>query len=52
VLSGHGTALAELAVDRTGWQVERVRLTERLGAEVSRVAPAHAVALIARGDLP
>ena len=52
VLSGHGTALADLAIDRTGWQVERVRLGQRLGAEVSRVAPAHAVALIARGELP
>jgi probable H4MPT-linked C1 transfer pathway protein len=51
VLSGHGTALARLALDRTGWPVERVALAERLGAEISRVAPAHALALIARGVL-
>jgi probable H4MPT-linked C1 transfer pathway protein len=51
VLSGHGTALARQALDRTAWPVERVVLAEQLGAEVSRVAPAHALALIARGDL-
>lgn len=51
VLSGHGVALAAGALDRTGWQVERVSLAERLGAAVSRVAPAHAVALVARGLL-
>jgi uncharacterized hydantoinase/oxoprolinase family protein len=51
VLSGHGATLARRALDRTAWQVEQVILSERLGAEVSRVAPAHAIALIARGEL-
>jgi probable H4MPT-linked C1 transfer pathway protein len=51
VLSGHGTALARLALARVGRPVEQVDLAMRLGAEVSRVAPAHAVALIARGEL-
>ncbi|MCE2726541.1 MAG: hypothetical protein LW698_07145 [Planctomycetaceae bacterium] len=51
VLSGHGAALARRALDRTAWPVERVALAEQLGAEVSRVAPAHALALIARGAL-
>lgn len=51
VLSGHGTALARRALDRIAWPVERVVLAEQLGAEVSRVAPAHALALIARGAL-
>jgi (4-(4-[2-(gamma-L-glutamylamino)ethyl]phenoxymethyl)furan-2-yl)methanamine synthase len=52
VISGHGERLAGMAVDRLGWQVERVSLPERLGRDVSRSAPAHALALIARGDLP
>jgi probable H4MPT-linked C1 transfer pathway protein len=51
VLSGHGAALARLALARVGWQLEQVDLATRLGAEVSRVAPAHAIALIARGEL-
>jgi uncharacterized hydantoinase/oxoprolinase family protein len=51
VLSGHGTALARLALASIGRPVELVDLASRLGAEVSRVAPAHAVALIARGEL-
>ena len=45
------TALARRALDLTAWPVERVALAEQLGAEVSRVAPAHALALIARGAL-
>lgn len=51
VLSGHGAALARLALARVGWPVEQIDLTTRLGAAVSRVAPAHAIALIARGEL-
>jgi len=51
VLAGHGTCLARLAVDRTGWSPGLVSLPDMLGAEVSRVAPAHALALLARGLL-
>ncbi len=52
VVAGHGACLARRALGRTGWRVETVSLAARLGAEVSRVAPAHAVALVARGLLP
>ncbi len=52
VLSGHGTAIAELALARLGWPVETVSLPRLLGPELARVAPAHAVALVARGELP
>jgi len=51
VLSGHGTPLAELALERLRWPVERVSLRTLLGAEVARVAPAHAVAVLAKGML-
>ena len=51
VLSGHGVALASRALDRTGWAVERTSLADTLGPAVSRVAPAHAVALVARGEI-
>jgi probable H4MPT-linked C1 transfer pathway protein len=49
VLSGHGDALADRALARAGCTAVRTRLCERLGADVSRAAPAHALALIARG---
>lgn len=52
VLSGHGTWLAARAIDRAGWQTEGVSLTAALGPGVSRSAPAHALACIARGLLP
>jgi probable H4MPT-linked C1 transfer pathway protein len=52
VLSGHGDCLARRACDRFGWTAARVSLPERLGRDISRVAPAHALALIARGVLP
>jgi len=51
VFSGHGERLARLAVDRLGWRVTAVSLPEIAGREVSRSAPAHALALIARGAL-
>jgi len=51
VLAGHGGCLARRALDRTGWAVEVVSLPDVLGADVSRVAPAHALALVARGLL-
>lgn len=47
--SGHGRCLAERAVDHLGLSPARIDLAERLGSEVSRVGPAHAVAAVARG---
>lgn len=49
VISGHGDMLADRALARTGWMATRTWLRERLGPDVSRAAPAHALALIARG---
>jgi len=49
VVSGHGEALAARALDRAGVTCPRVRLANRLGAEISRGAPAHALALVAAG---
>ncbi len=51
VLSGHGECLARRALARLGWNIDIVSLPESLGAEVSRAAPAHSLALIARGQL-
>ena len=51
VLSGHGGCLARRALARLGWNVDIVSLPDSLGAEVSRAAPAHSLALIARGQL-
>jgi probable H4MPT-linked C1 transfer pathway protein len=51
VLSGHGGCLARRALARLGWNVDIASLSETLGDEVSRVAPAHGLALIARGQL-
>ncbi|MEI7782725.1 MAG: hydantoinase/oxoprolinase family protein, partial [Planctomycetota bacterium] len=47
VLSGHGGCLARRALARLGWEVPVVVLPEILGPDVSRAAPAHALALIA-----
>jgi probable H4MPT-linked C1 transfer pathway protein len=52
VLSGHGTALARMALAHVGWTVAVESLPERLGPAVSRVAPAQALAAIAQGDVP
>lgn len=49
VLSGHGNPLATRALARTGWSAGCLCLGDRLGAEVARAAPAHALALIDRG---
>ncbi len=51
VLSGHGACLARRALTRVGWDVDLVSLPDTLGADVSRAAPAHSLALIARGQL-
>lgn len=52
VLSGHGVTLAERAVRQAGVAAPMVRLDAVLGAGVSRAAPAHALALVALGELP
>jgi probable H4MPT-linked C1 transfer pathway protein len=52
VFAGHGTRLAARAIDRLGWKPDAISLPETLGAAVSRSAPAHALALIAIGNLP
>jgi probable H4MPT-linked C1 transfer pathway protein len=52
VLSGHGGCLARRALALLGWPVGIVSLEETLGREVSRAAPAHALALIARREVP
>jgi probable H4MPT-linked C1 transfer pathway protein len=51
VLSGHGEPLARMAVARLGWRPTIVSLADRIGASASRCGPAHALALIARGDI-
>ena len=51
VLSGHGECLARRALARIGWGVDLVPLPELLGPDVSRAAPAHSLAVIARGRL-
>jgi probable H4MPT-linked C1 transfer pathway protein len=51
VLSGHGGCLARRALVHLGWSARLVSLPDLLGADVSRAAPAQAVALIARGEI-
>ena len=52
VLSGHGEPLARRAIARACPRAKTVSLGDLLGPAVSRAAPAHALALIARGVLP
>lgn len=52
VFSGHGERLARRAVERVGWKPAAISLPETLGGAVSRSAPAHALALIAMGEVP
>ena len=49
VVSGHGACLARRSLARVGWSADVVSLADRLGAAVSRAAPAHGLALLARG---
>ncbi|MGB8853719.1 MAG: hydantoinase/oxoprolinase family protein [Pirellulales bacterium] len=51
VIAGHGEQLARMAIDRACLSGPIVSLPKVLGADVSRAAPAHALALIARGVL-
>ena len=52
VLSGHGEQLATQALAAAGWQPACVRIAELLAPAIARVAPAHALALLARGAIP
>ncbi len=51
VVSGHGAVLAKRALERAGIFAPAVDLEERLGGALSRAAPAHALALVALGEL-
>lgn len=51
VLSGHGEPLAQLALARLGWRPQTLDLGHQLSPLLARVAPAHALALIARGSI-
>ncbi|MCA9176559.1 MAG: hypothetical protein KDB14_18855 [Planctomycetales bacterium] len=49
IFSGHGELLARAAVERCGWDVETMSLAAYIGGPmVSRCAPAHALAVLAR----
>jgi uncharacterized hydantoinase/oxoprolinase family protein len=48
VISGHGEPLARRALTETMFAPQIVSLTEKLGAKVSRCAPAHALAVLAQ----
>lgn len=52
VVSGHGDYLVDRVVATFGGPCEVIRLTDRIGVEASRVAPAFALAVLAkeRGD--
>ncbi|MFM7108666.1 MAG: hydantoinase/oxoprolinase family protein [Planctomycetaceae bacterium] len=52
VLSGHGEPLARRAIALACPRAETASLGDLLGPTVSRAAPAHALALVARGALP
>ena len=51
VLSGHGEPLARRALEITWPGIAAVSLADAVGHDASRSAPAHALALIARGAL-
>lgn len=51
VISGHGAALARRALREAGVLAETIGLEERLGETLSRVAPAHALAMVASGAI-
>jgi probable H4MPT-linked C1 transfer pathway protein len=51
ILSGHGEFLLRHLLDRLLWRVDVLSLTEELGPAVSRCAPAHALAVLARESI-
>ena len=50
-ISGHGDFLVESALAACSWDGERIRLQELLGPELSRCAPAYAIATLASEEL-
>ncbi|MFV1966275.1 MAG: hydantoinase/oxoprolinase family protein [Pirellulaceae bacterium] len=48
IVSGHGEFLVRRALDETMISPRIISLSEKLGAKVSRCAPAHALAILAR----
>jgi (4-(4-[2-(gamma-L-glutamylamino)ethyl]phenoxymethyl)furan-2-yl)methanamine synthase len=50
-ISGHGDFLIEGALAACGWEGERVRLRDTLGHDLSRCAPAYAIAVLASEEL-
>lgn len=48
ITSGHGEFLLNHLLNRLPWQADVLSLTEELGPAVSRCAPAHALAVLAR----
>ena len=52
VVSGHGGALATRALELAAVGLPVIRLASAIGPEASRAAPAHALALIALGEIP
>ena len=50
VVSGQGEFLAQQAVAELNLSARVVSLSAELGPEISRCAPAHAVAMLARAD--
>ena len=50
-ISGHGDFLIEAALAQCGWDGERIRLKELLGDNLSRCAPAYAIATLASEEL-
>lgn len=52
ILSGHGEFVARRALRHCGIEAEIQSLSEQLGADIARCAPAHALAVLARENLP
>lgn len=52
ILSGQGEFLLRQLAARLSWRCEVLSLTNELGADVSRCAPAHALAVLARETWP
>lgn len=50
-VSGHGEFLIESALAACGWDGERIRLQDTLGNDLSRCAPAYAIAVLASEEL-
>ena len=50
-VSGHGEFLIESALAACGWDGERIRLQDTFGNDLSRCAPAYAIAVLASEEL-